>query len=161
MSTLHIHEMNADYALAVVRPVLIQLWERGTPEEGARRACEIADTLASSAHPRTASLVIVPEDAALPSPEARRHLSDLPTRLGRGAGVALVREGAGFRSAAVRAVMTGIMMVARDAVPHDVFSTTDQGIAWVLRKLSPPSPIDLAGAVAELRADLAGTRRGS
>lgn len=150
MSTLRIVELTSEYALGVVGPVLIQLWERATPDEGARRACEAAESLARSRHPRTGSLVIVPEDAALPSPDARKLLSELPGKLGRGAGVALVREGAGFRSAAVRAVMTGIMMVARDPVPHEVFSGTGPAIEWLLRQLQVPT-LDLAGGADELR----------
>lgn len=154
MPTLRIVEMSSEYALGVVGPVLIQLWERGTPDEGARRACEEAESLARSPHPRTGSLIIVPEDAALPSPDARKLLSELPGKLDRGAGVALVREGTGFRSAAVRAVMTGIMMLARDPVPHEVFSGTGPGIEWLLRRLQSPT-LDLAGAVDELRRDFA------
>lgn len=50
--------------------------------------------------------------------------------------------------------MTGIMMVARDPVPHEVFSGTGSAIEWLLRRLQLPA-LDLAGAADELRRSFA------
>ncbi|MEC7519785.1 MAG: hypothetical protein VYE22_07965 [Myxococcota bacterium] len=153
---MEVIDMGAGYALGLHGPVLIQLWEDGTPDEGAVGALAAAKSLAGRGHAATGSLVVVAEHASLPSAEARQHLSQLPSELGKGVGVALVREGEGFRSAAVRAVMTGIMMFSRDPVPHQILSTVGEGAAWLRDRMPGLDPAGLEAAVSKLRAQLKG-----
>src|SRR5687768_17012946 len=108
------------YGLALHGPILLQLWERATPDEGAREAVALAARLAETSEPAVATLVIVAEESSLPSSAARDILATLPGALGRGVGIALVREGSGFRSAAVRAVLTGLMLVSRSRMAQEV-----------------------------------------
>ena len=152
MSKLEMFAKASGYGLAFHGPVLIQLWQEGTPDQGAMKAVEAAEALSRQQHTKVGSLIIVTEHASLPSPRARSILADLPSRLGRASGVALVREGEGFRSAAVRAVMTGIMMFSREPVPHQIFASIDDAIAW-LCGLVDASPGPLAESLATLRAE--------
>ena len=93
MSKLEMFAKASGYGLAFHGPVLIQLWQEGTPDQGAMKAVEAAEALSRQQHTKVGSLIIVTEHASLPSPRARSILADLPSRarrgglpLGRGAG---------------------------------------------------------------------------
>ena len=44
---------------------------------------------------------------------------------------AVVHEGAGFRAAAVRSVVTGIAMLSKVPFPHHIFATVEQAAKWL------------------------------
>lgn len=122
------------YALGTFGPVLLQLWQLATPDEGARRARILARGLRADGHTRTATLIVVPESSVMPSAEAREQLSNMPTDLPGCAGLALVREGEGFRAATVRAIMTGMMSFERRA-PFKIFAGRGEACAWLAHQL--------------------------
>lgn len=141
------------WAVGRVGPVLLQIWRDGTPIEGAQAAVAAAKELAFSDLPRIATLIVVPQGSKLPESDARAVLSGLPTELGRGVGVALAFEGSGFRAAAVRAVLSGIMLLSRHRVPHDVFPSVERAAGWLQPKLvGALDARTLASATRELRA---------
>ncbi len=114
--------------------MLLQLWQLATPDEGARRARILARGLRSAGHARTATLIVVPEASVMPGSEAREQLSNMPTDLPGCAGLALVREGEGFRAATIRAIMTGMMSFERRA-PFRIFADRREACARLAQQL--------------------------
>lgn len=143
------------WAVGFTGPVLLQIWRDHTPKEGAQAAVSLAGDLGHSEAPRIGTLIVVADGSPLPSSEVRALLSNLPTELGRGVGVALAYEGNGFRAAAVRAVLSGIMLLSRHRVPHDVFPSVERAAAWLAPKIGGGlSTTALAQAVHALRAEI-------
>jgi hypothetical protein len=153
---------DAEHCIAMWRNVLIQIWRTATSEVGARNARAAGAKLLAATQGPLGCIVVVERDAAMPSPAARAQLSALVADVAaRTRGIALVQEGDGFRAATVRAVMTGLMLVARNAVPHKIFRTVDEGEAW-LRSLMDGhagAPGELAQTVAGLRDRMPARRR--
>lgn len=127
-----IASVTRDECIATWNGVLIQIWRRGTPLESARMARAAARRMAAEQAGAITSIVIVEPTAEMPDSMARAELSgmaiDQTTRM---ACVALVHEGTGFRVAMIRAVMTGLMLVAKQTFPHGVFAEVDQACAWM------------------------------
>ncbi len=68
---------------------------------------------------------------------------------------ALVFEGEGFSASMVRAVATGLALLARTSFPHHVFADVTAAADWLARR-QPDTPTrfgasELAGALGELR----------
>jgi len=100
-------------------------------------------------------LTVVEERAPMPPSATRDAMADLLKSLARSVELsAVVHEGAGFRAAAVRSVVTGVGLVARLPFPHKVFATVTDAANWYgpnsRRTLSWHSKA-LIDAVAELR----------
>jgi len=116
----------ADYALASWQQIFAVIWRRETTIEGAehlRTACaEFART-----QPRGIGLLTIVESGApLPPAPARKAIADF---LAGGSEFikcsAVIFEGSGFRAAAVRSVVTGLTLMARQAYPHRVVDLED------------------------------------
>jgi len=124
--------LDADHMVGLWRDVELLLW-RGEVEldavVGLRDAIETLVTL----RPRGIALfVIIEETSKLPSGEARRRMAQL-LRDYESYIVAscIAMEGAGFRAAAVRSVLTGISFVARPKCPHGVFASVGAACEWL------------------------------
>ena len=140
------------FGLSVCGPVLIQHWERGTPLEGAQRACDLASQLGRSGMPRTASIVVVPPQSALPDSATRKELARLPKLLGPIVGFGMAHEGSGFRASAVRGVLTGIILMTRADYEHEVFANVIAAADWLGERLQGDlTASELIDGVAELR----------
>ncbi|WP_437973074.1 serine/threonine-protein kinase [Sorangium sp. So ce295] len=110
-----------DYVMASWRHVFCTIWRHETTEEGVRCLWESCTEFAKQ-HPRGIGLLtIVQSRASLPPGHMRRALSAFLadaseyTRCS-----AVVVEGGGFRAAAVRSVVTGLALAARQRYPHKV-----------------------------------------
>jgi hypothetical protein len=150
-----IQSLEGEHCIALWRNVLIQIWHLGTSEHGARLARQAGKRLLSDVTGPVSGIVVVEEQATLPAPEARIHLSGLVTDFGlRAKMLVLVQEGGGFRGAAVRAVMTGLMVVSKIAVPYQICRTVDEAEARLVPMMEPLAGErgELAHVVADLRA---------
>jgi hypothetical protein len=115
-----------DYVLASWQQIFAVIWRRETSVEAAlhlRYAC--ADF--AREHPRGIGLLtVVGASAPLPTAAARKAVADF---LAEGSAYikcsAVVIEGSGFRSAAVRSVVTGLTLLAQQAYPHRVCDIED------------------------------------
>jgi len=115
-----------DYALASWQQVFAVIWRRDTTIEGAdhlRMGC----TAFARTQPRGIGLLTIVESGApLPPAPARRTIADF---LAGGSEFikcsAVVFEGSGFRAAAVRSVVTGLTLMAKQAYPHRVCDLDD------------------------------------
>jgi hypothetical protein len=100
-----------------------------------------------------ACLVIIPKDATPPSDEARKALNGaLQGVSGALRCICWLVEGTGFQGAMVRAVLTGLSLVARRSYATHVSSNMDDAFTWMLAHL--PSPEKRADAVARAREDI-------
>jgi hypothetical protein len=146
--TLDVCEVAPEYALGLLGPVLLQSWQLATPEEGARKARALAKSLRQR-YPRTISLIVVPEQSRLPSEAARKEAGNIPKDLPDCQGLALVREGEGFRAAAIRAIMTGMMSFGQVA-PYKIVATTNEGCIWLATRFPEVPAAAIAHAHGEL-----------
>jgi hypothetical protein len=115
-----------DYALAHWRQVFIVIWRNETTLEGAEHLHSACTGFASTQPGGIGLLTIVESGAPLPPAAARDFIASF---LASGSKFikcsAVVFEGSGFRAAAVRSVVTGLTLMARQAYPHKVCSLED------------------------------------
>ncbi len=151
--------LEPDYCLAVWEQVFIVIWRHDTTMDGVR-ALERQHTEHGQAHPGGGGLLtIIEQGAPMPSSEVRTALAKFMTagaRFIRSSAVAF--EGAGFRAAAVRGVVTGLTMLARQPYPHKVFATMPEAIQWLGTSLKQTAQLDLDSSA--LLAALATLREG-
>jgi hypothetical protein len=149
-------EKDDNYVLASWQQIFAVVWRQDTTLEGAqalqRECCKFA-----TKHPRGIGLLtIVSEKAPMPASPVRQAVADF---LGQGSTYikcsAVLMEGTGFRAAAVRSVVTGLTMLAKQAYPHRVCSLPDA--VTLLAKTLPVAsgravnPTALRTAIDELR----------
>jgi hypothetical protein len=119
-----------DFAVGRCGPVFIVVWKVDTTEAGMKRVAELFR--AAKLPDRVGMLTVVDQAANMPSAEARAlgaaFLSRNATRI---VASAVVHEGSGFRAAAVRAVVTGLSMIARQPYPHKVFPEVQPAASWL------------------------------
>lgn len=113
--------LSHDYALASWQQIFAVIWRRETTMQGAshlRAGC----TEFAMHHPRGIGLLtIVEARAPMPPSEPRNEIASfLHDASSFIKCSAVVYEGTGFRAAAVRSVVTGLTMMARQAYPHRV-----------------------------------------
>lgn len=119
-----------DFAVGRCGPVFIVVWKVDTTEAGMKRVSDLFR--AASLPDRIGMLTIVDENANMPSSEARAlGATFLARNANRIVASAVVHEGSGFRAAAVRAVVTGLSMIARQPYPHKVFPEVQPAASWL------------------------------
>lgn len=149
----------SDHCVATWHDVLIQIWRTGTSLQAARVVRATARRLAAERPGALATLVVIERGADMPSAEARAELSAMAVdQQARMVAAALVHEGNGFRTATVRAVMTGMMLVSRSAFPHKIFATVEEGSRWLRAepRLDGRQLEELPEALRRLRARVSG-----
>lgn len=145
-------EATPDHVVATFHHVVITLFARETRpaiEVPIRKAME---SLEGRYPGKLVLLSTVAEGAPLPGPEARAALAEAMRAGGnRVQRSALHFEGNGFRAAAVRGVTTGLILVARQPYPHQVFKSLEEAAAWVAPEIDTR---ELLGAVDAVRDSL-------
>jgi len=106
-------------------------FKRETTLAGVRKIQSTYDAHANTFSSGVFMVTIVDEGAPMPAADVRDALSAfLASGIGRTLMSAVIHEGAGFRAAAVRSVVTGLAMAARLPYPHKVFSTVSDAASW-------------------------------
>jgi hypothetical protein len=145
-----------DYALAHWRQVFLVLWRRETTMEGARHL-ETACTAFARTQPGGIGLLTIVESGAPLPPAAARDA--IAAFLASGSAFikcsAVVFEGSGFRAAAVRSVVTGLTLMAKQAYPHKVCNL-EEAVSMFARILPaatkvPFNPSLFSASLTELR----------
>jgi hypothetical protein len=99
-------------------------------------------------------ITIVEPGAPLPSAEVRQGAARVLTEVAPYVRYsAVVFEGTGFRAAAVRGVVTSMIMLGRPSYPHRVFGSVTEACNWFQRSFGIEQ-VDarmLESAIAELR----------
>ncbi len=124
---------DGDHLTATWGPVFITLWKKEARVDAAR-AIQFAlrDFAASTPTGRVACLTVIEAKAELPSKDARIAVANLLRFNAESIVCSLnVMEGEGFRAAAVRGVVTGISLVARQPFPHRTSASVALAASWV------------------------------
>lgn len=142
-----------DYATGHWGDVFFILWKKNTTMEATHQLrSNLVDFTRS--HPAGVGLLtIVEANAPVPGADVRKALAAVLTDFSRNIKVSsVVFEGQGFSAAAVRSVVTGLTLIARQAYPHKVFASLAEAGGWMLPQLPRPvTQSELAAAVASLR----------
>jgi len=139
-----------DYVFATWREIFLTVWCDKTTVEGVQEGRRIFAEHLKANPSGVLVLTIVDERAPMPDGEARDALGEL---LKSGAKQtkksAVVFEGAGFRAAAVRSVVTGITVFSRPPFPHKIFGTVDEATQFL--EGEGMTAAQLAGVIADVR----------
>lgn len=131
---LEIAETTPDHALGRCGGAVLYVWRGATTVPAARRLRRLVDEARAVGEPGVL-LGVVCEGASPPDSDARAALADV---LAGGAGFvhssALVCEGTGFRASMVRAVATGLNLLARPPFPHRVLGSVPTAAEWLERR---------------------------
>lgn len=153
MQTAEIIHSVPDQSLASWGDTFILLFHLNTTVPGVMEI-DRAITRFSESRPNGIGIITIVEEAApMPPSDARDALVKVLEGISRCVKVSAVAfEGTGFRAAAVRSVVAGLTMVARQSYPHKVFATVEEAMAWMAPQMpSPTSSRDLIEAVREVR----------
>lgn len=119
-------EKQDNHVLASWQQIFAVVWRHETTMEGVRALHHECGTFATKHPPGIGLLTIVSAGAPMPASPVRQAVADF---LAQGGAYikcsAVVMEGTGFRAAAVRSVVTGLTMLAKQAYPHRVCSVSD------------------------------------
>lgn len=127
---------DADHAVGTWNDYFIVIWRNETKMEAVEGMTKLFDEFAGQ-HPDGVGFVtIVERNAPLPPGSVRdalaRFLGQATTIKGSG----VVFEGSGFRASAVRSVVTGLTMLAKQPFPHKVFATVEQVTTWLVEEIN-------------------------
>jgi hypothetical protein len=149
-------EADDNYVLASWQQIFAVVWRQDTTLEGVQALHRECRKFATKHARGIGLLTIVSAKAPMPPSPVRQAVADF---LAQGSTYikcsAVLMEGTGFRAAAVRSVVTGLTMLARQAYPHRVCSLPDAVtlLAHTLPVASNPAvnPTALRAAIDELR----------
>ena len=147
-----------DFCTGTWRELFVVIWRHETTAKGID-ACRQGLLDVRASHPDgCAVLSIIEPNAPMPPADVRDSLSRTLSEFGdliKASGV--VFEGGGFRAAAVRSVVTGISLVAKQPFPHKVFATVTAASSWVAPSMpgGAAGPKELTDAVSAIRRQLA------
>jgi hypothetical protein len=137
--------------------VHVSLWTELADEPDVLMLARELAALAAGRESPVAVLLVVAAGTALSTQAARARAASVVSALGARLGaIAIVIEGTGFMSAAVRAMFTGIALAARTSTSWNVFSTPAPAATWLSAQLrakngSPADVPRIAEAVERLR----------
>ena len=147
----------ADFALATFGDIFMTIWRDKTTMEGVRASRSAVEAFSAGRRREIGMLTIVEPGAPIPARAERTALADYLRAVSDSIKVsALVYEGEGFHAAAVRSLVTGLTLIARQDYPHRVFDSVDKAAVFmapllVQRDDSTPLAQEIIDAVAQLR----------
>jgi len=157
--TARLIHADEDYALGYCGRIFAVIWRNQTTVAGAQHLRSAYRDFATPGQ-KYGLVTIIEADAPLPESDARDTVAEFLNGISDSCVVsAVVFEGGGFRSAAVRAVVTGLTMLARQAYPHRVFGTADEAAPWYVERapdrwrLSSDGFLDAVGDIRSLISD--------
>ncbi|MGH7437938.1 MAG: hypothetical protein ACRENE_19840 [Polyangiaceae bacterium] len=131
--TATIQASTGNYVLATWQDLVLAVWCGDTTMAGVRDGQRIFDEHAARSPSGVLLLTVVEEQAPMPDSEARAGLGRLlKNGAGRTRRSAVVYEGAGFRAATVRSVVTGITALSKPPFPHKIFATVEQAAGFLV-----------------------------
>ena len=119
-----------DFAVGSFDSIYCVVWRNDTTVQGAKALHEGFHRWAKPGA-RHGLVTIIQANAPLPASDARDEVASFLRSIGDLCVVsAVVFEGSGFKSAAVRGVVTGLTIMARQPYPHRVFATVEEASGW-------------------------------
>lgn len=143
------------YVLASWRMVSIAVWVDDTPVSAIQAAQGMLMRLSLEFPEGIALIQVIGEDNQSIETPARNALKDL-LRSGRSVIrlAPVVYEGSGFRAAAVRAIVTGLLSQRSFGFPHRVYSELEDAALAIAREFEKREPTRFARELCEAMADL-------
>jgi hypothetical protein len=154
---LVVYHSNRDLIVGSAENLMLVVWRNATTRDGVEICRKHLMENCSGRGCEFAIMTIVEQCAQLPEAAARDDLAALMHEGSRWIQVsALVFEGTGFIAAAIRGVVTGISMFARQSFPHRVFDSVSDASSFIEREQSRTNQMPFAAwrmeaSVAELR----------
>ncbi|MEM7157468.1 MAG: hypothetical protein AAF799_31775 [Myxococcota bacterium] len=137
MSDLRIAEATVDHAFGHAPGLVLYVWRGVVQPSTVQRLIAMAPKARNGADGSAVGMLgIVTDDAPPPSAESRRALADMLVQVDFLSASALTFESGGFQGAMVRAVATGLNLLARPPFPHKVFPTVFAATHWLQRELA-------------------------
>jgi hypothetical protein len=138
---LDIVEIEEHHVLATFRNVAIAVWVDQTRVDAVQRAQQIIERLAADWSDDIAFLQVFGEDVQHVDAPARTALMTL---LAAGSGsirdAPVVYEGTGFRAAAIRAIVTGLLTQRGYGFSHRVYSRVEDAALSIARTMEKREP---------------------
>jgi len=137
-------------------PTCVAVWRKdSTLERFSVQKHALVDFVARNAG-RAAFCCVVEPSSGTPNEEGRIAAGRMVETLGKDLrAVAMVIEGTGFRSALVRSVAAGIVMVmGKRSVPVSYVATTEEGATWLKRYVHIDSTAAFVAAIEVFRSSL-------
>lgn len=145
--------IHSDIALMSWRNVCVALWH-ADPTVAGVDALDVHYRAMAQANPNGfAVCVIVADDVSLPDEQVRRSISATMSSIGPHVlGMCGVHETKGFRGAAIRSVLTAMVMMSRAPYKTITVATTDHAAAWLAKWVDPEAtPSELRGIIGQFR----------
>lgn len=157
MRNAEIKHSDPDLSLATWGDAFLLIWHHNTTVTGVSTLERTLNAFAAERPNGIGLITVVEESAPMPPSDARDVLAQFLERASSHIKVSSVAfEGSGFRAAAVRSVVAGLTMVARQSYPHKVFATVEEAMTWMAPQMpSPTTAKELSETVAATRAALA------
>jgi hypothetical protein len=122
----------ADYTTARCQDLVLQLWHKQTTLEGVAALRGAIGSVAEESPQGLRLLIVVEPAASMPPRDARAKIADFMTDYKSSIrATALAFEGVGFRAASIRAVVTGLNLLAHHPFPYGVFSSIPEALNWL------------------------------
>ncbi|TPV95453.1 MAG: hypothetical protein B7733_09875 [Myxococcales bacterium FL481] len=137
-------EASADHVLATYKNLSIVIWRLNTQPNACRALHRQTNRLADKFPDGVGLLTVVERSAPMPSTESRKLIASFFAGSTRIKASAVAMEGSGFRASAVRSVVAGLTMMAKQPFPHKVFATLAVGLHWLVPELNANARCDLA-----------------
>ena len=160
MSKPILYEVERDFALASCDKLYVCVWRNETTMHGVESTRSGIKTFADANPGGIGLLTIVEPEAPMPGRDERDALAALLKSFGTQIKAsALVFEGEGFRAAAVRSVVVGLNLLARQPYPHRVFDAVSQAASWLAPLMSSAfasetTAPDMIAGIAEARSQI-------
>lgn len=161
-STARVGVLEYDHCMATWAGVFICIWRHETTADGVRALADRFSDFGRTHADGAALLTIVEPNAPVPEGHVRDMLAGFMRKSATTIkSSAVVHEGSGFRAAAVRGVVTGLTLLARQPFPHRIFADVADGCRWLsgsMRETAPAlacDPNQLIEVIRELRQRIA------
>jgi hypothetical protein len=154
MSDPVIHADSPDHRTGSWGQLFVVVWKVNTTMEGVTALRQGVTQLGKKNPQGIGLLTVVEANAPMPSSEARDAIATFLREAGSFINAsAVIFEGEGFRAAAVRSVVTGLTMLAKQPYPHKVFAGITEAAAWLAPKVAGGTiePASMIQAVGSLR----------
>lgn len=140
-------EIDEDHVVATGHNLLFMVWRRRTLAAAFRRATAAMKTLAIRSPGGIGVCQVVELESVPPDNEARTAFQEY-LRLPDVSHGTLIHEGAGFKAASVRAVMAGVMALARPAFKLNICSSVAEATRFHAQMLEKQGRRETADQIA-------------
>lgn len=145
-SGVQLCDASVDHAVGTVEQVLVIIWRVRTLVSAVDAISRAYDALIVDCPEGIGLLNIVEQTAPMPTSDARERIAAF---LRESTGIkasAVAFEGTGFRAAAVRSVVAGLSLLARQPFPHKIFPTLETASDWLVPELKQHVQVDYDAA---------------